>query len=641
MRTGRGKRTEACARQERRERLWEFSPIRWSVTSGLLLGLGFVLSRWGMSDAGVTAVYLIATFAGAHYFAPEALQQLWKERHIGIELLMTAAVLAAAALGLWGEAATLAFLYSISEALEEFTEDRTRHAIRALMDLAPKSVTLLGDDGTEYNVALEELRVGDRFLVRPGQSVPADGVIREGRSAIDEAAITGESVPVEKEPGHKVFAGTVNAQGALVVEATATYEDNTLAKIVRLVWEAQGQKGRGQRFMERFTATYSPAVLGVGFAIALTGGLLSSEWGTWVERAATFVVAGAPCALAISIPVAYVAAIGNASRKGVLIKGGVYLEELSRVQVLALDKTGTLTEGRPRLDDVIVAGGHDERCVLEAAAAVGRRSEHPLAKAIVAGASERGIVPAPAEDFKALTGAGASGTVDGTHVVIGSPQYMRASGIAVGNLEYAITRLEEGGKTAVVVACGGQASGVLGIADSLRPQAKTAVAELRKLGIIRTVMLTGDNERAAAKIAVEVGIDEYFAQLSPQGKREKVAELERTFGHVAMVGDGVNDAPALAAAAIGITMGTAGSDVALETADVALMADDLSKLVEAVRIGRRTRHIVRHNIGLSLAVIAVLVPGAAAGWLTLPLAVLAHEVSEIFVILNGVRLARG
>ncbi|MGH2749965.1 MAG: heavy metal translocating P-type ATPase [Actinomycetota bacterium] len=641
MKAERNERVEAHASTEGPERLWESSPVRWSATSGILLGLGFALSRWGVSDAGVTAVYVVATFAGARYFSLEALEELWKERRIGIELLMTTAALAAAVLGLWGEAATLAFLYSISEALEEFTEDRTRNAIRALMDLAPRRVTRVGHDGAEHDVALEELALGDRFLVRPGQSVATDGVILEGHSAIDESTVTGESVPVEKEPGHKVFAGTVNAQGALVVEATATFEDNTLAKIVHLVAEAQEQKGRGQRFMERFTGVYSPAVLGAGFVIALLGGLVSSEWGTWVERAATFVVAAAPCALAISIPVAYVAAIGNASRKGVLIKGGVYLEELSRVQVMALDKTGTLTEGRPRLDEIVAIDGRDERAVLEAAAAVERRSEHPLAKAIVAGAGERGIAPVPAEDFAALTGVGVSGTVDGTRVTVGSPEHMRTSGLRLDELEDSITRLEDDGKTAVVVAGPERAWGVLGIADSLRPQAKDAVAELKRLGIARLVMLTGDNDRAAARIASDVGIDDYFAQLSPQGKSDKVAELEQTFGHVAVTGDGVNDAPALAAAAVGIAMGTAGSDVALETADVALMADDLSKLVEAVQIGRRTRHIVRQNIGLSLAILALLVPGAVVGWFALPVAVLAHEASEIFVILNGIRLARG
>ena len=633
-------RIEASEPEEGPDRLWESAPVRWSAASGILLGVAFLLSRFDVPESVVTAIYVIATAAGARFFALEAVEEFVEEREIGTELLMTVAAVAAGVLGLWGEAATLAFLYSISEALEEFTEDRTRNAIRALMDLAPKRVTRLRA-GTEEEVALEDIVVGDRFLVRPGQSVATDGVIVDGRSALDESAVTGESVPVEKKPGEKVFAGTVNAQGALVIEATATYENNTLAKIVHLVSEAQEQKGRGQRFMERFTGIYSPAILGGGILIAVAGGLVTSEWNDWLERAATFLVAGAPCALAISIPVSYVAAIGNASRKGVLIKGGIYLEELARVEVMALDKTGTLTEGRPRVVEILPAGGAGDESVLRAAVAVERRSEHPLAKAIVAAGTERGLDVEAAEDFESFTGAGAGGSVDGKRILVASPEYAEEQGVDLTELKGDIERMQSEAKTAVVVATAGVALGVVGIADTLRDQARDALVELRRLGIDRPVMLTGDNERTAAAVAGQVGLTDYFAHLSPEDKSKKVRELNDRYGHVAMTGDGVNDAPALAAASVGIAMGTAGSDVALETADVALMADDLSKLVEAIRIGRRTRSVVRQNVGLSLAILAVLVPGAVLGWLTLPIAVLAHEVSELFVIINGVRLARG
>ena len=508
------------------------------------------------------------------------------------------------------------------------------------MDLAPKRVTRM-KDGTEEEIALEELAVGDRFLVRPGQSVATDGNIMEGRSALDESPITGESIPVEKQEGEKVFAGTINAQGALVVEATATHQNNTLAKIVHLVSEAQEQKGKGQRFMERFTGIYSPAVLGVGILIAVVGGLVASDWGTWLERAAIFLVAAAPCALAISIPVSYVAAIGNASRKGVLIKGGIYLEELARVRVLAFDKTGTLTEGRPRVVEVVTAQGVSEQEVLRSAAAVERRSEHPLARAIVVAAQEKGWDTSEVSSFESFTGAGAAGTVEGKHVLIGSPEFAGKRRIDLTELKADIERMQSEAKTAVVVAEGDRAYGVIGIADTIRAQAKASLLQLRALGVEQPVMLTGDNQRTAALVAAQVGVTEYFAHLSPEDKSRKVAELQQRYGHVAMIGDGVNDAPALAAASVGISMGTAGSDVALETADVALMADDLSKLVEAISIGRRTRRVVRQNVGLSLAILVVLVPGAVIGWLSLPAAVLAHEVSELFVILNAVRLARG
>ena len=633
-------RIEAGEPEEGPERLWESSPVRWSAASGVLLALGFALERFAASDVAVTAIYVLAAFAGARYFAHEALEELWEEREIGTELLMTVAAIAAGVLGMWGEAATLAFLYSISEALEEFTEDRTRNAIRALMDLAPKRVTRMRD-GIEEEIALEELAVGDRFLVRPGQSVATDGNIVDGSSALDESPITGESIPVEKQEGDKVFAGTMNAQGALVVEATATYQNNTLAKIVHLVSEAQEQKGKGQRYMERFTGIYSPAVLAVGILIGVIGGLVASDWGTWLERAAIFLVAAAPCALAISIPVSYVAAIGNAGRKGVLIKGGIYLEELARVRVLAFDKTGTLTEGRPRVVELVAAKGVSEEEVLRSAAAVERRSEHPLAKAIVAAAEEKGWNTSEVSGFESFTGAGAAGTVDGRHVLISSPEFADKRQIDLTELKADIERMQSEAKTSVVVAQGTRAYGVIGIADTIRAQAKDSLLQLRELGVEQPVMLTGDNERTAAAVAAQVGVTEYFAHLSPEDKSRKVAELQQRYGHVAMIGDGVNDAPALAAASVGIAMGTAGSDVALETADVALMADDLSKLVEAISIGRRTRSVVRQNVGLSLAILVVLIPGAVIGWLSLPAAVLAHEVSELFVILNAVRLARG
>lgn len=623
------------------ERLWESRQIRWSAASGLLLAVGFLS---GLADGPawvVTGVYAAATFAGARFFAVEAIEELIEERAIGIELLMSVAAAVAAGLGLWGEAATLAFLYSISEALEAYTEGRTRRAIRALIDLAPKQVTLLAQGGEERLIPAEELRVGDRFLARPGERIATDGVVREGTSSVDQAPVTGESIPVEKEPESQVFAGTLNHQGALVIEATATHRDNTLAKIVHLVTEAQEEKGRAQRFMERFSARYSPSVLAAGVLIAVAGGAVSGEGTVWLVRAATFIVAAAPCALVISIPVSYVAAIGRAGREGILVKGGVVLEDLATVRVAALDKTGTLTVGRPRLAHVAPVAGRDRAEVLRLAASLERTSEHPLAQAVVQAAQKEGLRLERAEGFRALIGLGVEGRLDATGALLGSPALAREREISLDGLESVVEAMEDRGMTVAVLAVGGVAWAALGFSDTIREQAPRAVEELRRLGIERVIMLTGDHARTAQAIAARIGVDEVLAGLRPEDKARRIAELKERYGGVMMVGDGVNDAPALAAASVGVAMGTAGSDVALETADVALMADDLSKLVNAVRIARRTRSVVRQNLVLSFAVLAVLVPGALLGLLSLPLAVLGHELAEIAVIASGLRLARG
>jgi Cd2+/Zn2+-exporting ATPase len=626
-------------REETPEHLWESREVRWSAVSGLLLLAGYVAQWSGAADGVSIGLWSASLLAGVRFFAVEASEELVTEREIGIELLMTVAAVAAAALGLWEEAAALAFLYSISEALEEFTQERTRGAIRALMDLAPKRVHRLVD-GVEEEIELELLAVGDRFVVRPGEGIATDGLIVDGRSALNEAAITGESVPAEKGVSDKVFAGTLNTTGSIVVETTATSADNTLAKIVHLVTEAQEQKGRGEQFMTRFSRRYSPAVLAVGVAIAIIGGLATGDWSTWAERSATVLVAAAPCALVIAIPITYVAAIGSASRRGILIKGGIYLEELAQVRVLAFDKTGTLTQGRPAVVTVVPASGESEASLLAAAAAVEQRSEHPLARAVIARAEAAGIGIAPASEFEALIGAGARASVDGRRVMIGSPTLMADSGVDVSLLAEDIERLERAGQTVIVSASDGKALGLIGIADVLRSQASAAMVDLHRVGIERLVMLTGDNPRTAAAVAAEVGVDDFHAGLKPEDKSRIIGELASTYGHAAMVGDGVNDAPALAAASVGIAMGTAGSDVALETADVALMGDDLAKLVDALQLGRRTRRIVRQNIVLGLAILVVLVPGALIGAFSLPVAVLAHELSELFVITNGMRAAR-
>jgi len=626
--------------EEAVEHVWQSRPVRWSAAAGLLTAIGFIVEHFTSADPVATALFVVATLCGIRFFALEALEEFWKEREVGIELLMTVAALTAGGLGLWEEAAMLAFLYSISEALEEFTEDRTRGAIRALMDLAPKRVQRIDDAGNQTEIGIEELEIGQRFLVRPGESIATDGTVVEGTSNVNEAAITGEALPIAKQPESKVFAGTLNEQGALVIEATASSEDNTLAKIVQLVTEAQEQKGVGEQFMTRFARRYSPAVLGAGVLIAAVGGL-AGNWSDALERAATVLVAAAPCALVISIPVTYVAAMGRGSRRGILIKGGIHLEELAKVQVVALDKTGTITAGTPQVSAVSPTNDLTESQLLGLAAAIEQRSEHPLAQAIVTAARDQSIEVPQVADFNSLPGAGAQASIDGRNYVIGSPALMTARGLALEGLESTVQQLQDDGATAVLLADDKRVLGAIGVADTIRPTATETIRRLHQIGVKQVVMLTGDNRRTAAAVAQQVGVDDFRADLHPADKAREIARMQKETGHVAMVGDGVNDAPALAAAEVGIAMGAAGSDVALETADVALMADDLSKLPEALELGRRTRKVVRQNLALSMLILAVLVPGALFGVLSLPVAVLAHELTELAVILNGARMARG
>ncbi|MNS46952.1 putative cadmium-transporting ATPase [compost metagenome] len=439
-----------------------------------------------------------------------------------------------------------------------------------------------------------------------------------------------------------MFAGTINADGAIEVEATKTFADNTLSKIIHMVEEAQEQKGKSQRFIERFGRRYSPAVLGVGILMAVIPPLVFAQaWTTWIAKATVFVVAAAPCALAISIPITLVAALGTGARNGVLIKGGIYLEELAKVKVVALDKTGTITRGEPEVTDVVPAPGAPadwQRVV----AGIERRSQHPLARAVLRHAEEQGITAADVTDFKSLTGAGAVGRAGDREVYVGSPELFKDQLKAeLHGLEATIAGMQEEGKTVIVVGDAHSAWGLIGIRDNIRENARQAIADLRKAGVEKVVMLTGDNERTARAIAGEVGIDEFYAHLKPEDKVTRVRELTQRVGHVAMVGDGVNDAPALAEATVGVAMGTAGTDVALETADVALMADDLNKLVYALKLAKRNQSVVNQNLALSALVIGVLVVGAVAGAFSLPIAVLGHEISEFIVIASGLRMLRG
>ena len=620
-------------------RPWQNEKVVTSALAGLFLLVGFVGGFAGLRPEFQTLFYVVAVLVGGYYFGREAVEELLKEREIGIELLMATAAIVAGVLGQWAEAAMLVFLYSISEAAEGYTAERARHAVRALMDLAPKTA-LVRRDHQEIRIPAEQIRVGDIFIVLPGESIATDGEVIDGHSSVNQAPVTGESVPVEKVRDSKVFAATMNGEGALTVRAIKSFADNTLSRIIHLVEEAQASKGRSQRFIERFGKIYSPAVLGVGLLIGLVPPLFGLPWEDWITRATVFIVAAAPCALVISIPITLVAALGTAGRNGLLIKGGVHLENLAKVRVVALDKTGTLTLGRPQVTDIVLLAGRTEREVLAAAAALESRSQHPLAQAILERARGDGIAVSPAVDFQSVTGAGAKGVVDGVELFIGSPQLFTGLGLSLSPLMTRIEALQREGKTVVALGSPGEVHGLIAIMDPLRPDAAHAIAELKRAGIERVVMLTGDNLLAAQAIAMQVGGDEVHAELSPEDKTRKVIELEAKYGKVMMVGDGVNDAPALAAAHVGVAMGAAGTDVALETADVALMSDNLARLPYLIRFSQRNWVIIQQNLALSAIVIGILIVGAIGGYFTLPIAVLAHEISEFVVIASGLRMLR-
>ena len=627
-------------------RPWKNPKVLASVASGVLLLASWLLGRAGLPSVATTAIYVASLVVGAFYFAREAIEDLVFEREVGIELLMTVAAVVATLMGAPAEGAMLAFLYSISEAAEGYTEEKTRSAIRALMDLAPKTALVRRDD-REVEIAVEQLVVGDIFIVRPGESIATDGEVITGASSVNQAPVTGESIPVEKGHGDQVFAGTINGEGSLEVRATKAFAENTIARIIHMVEEAQERKGASERFIERFGKRYSPAVLGIGVLIALVPPLLlAAPWTSWIARATVFIVAAAPCALVISIPITLVAALGTGARMGVLIKGGIFVEELAKVTVVAFDKSGTLTHGVPQVTDMVsLVGGPGAPAsvegVLAVAAGIEARSQHPLALAITRYADSKGVRSPDIADFKSITGSGATARVNGTAVYVGSPDlFQNQLSASLAAVAPEIAKLQEMGKTVVVVGDDRSPWALLAIRDNVRSNANVTIAALREAGVRKVVMLTGDNERTARAIAREVGIDDVYANLKPEEKASRVRELSQRYGHVAMVGDGVNDAPALAEATVGVAMGAAGSDVALETADVALMADDLQKLVYALALAKRNQRVVRQNLAVSVVVIAVLVVGAIAGVLTLPVAVLGHEISEFVIIASGLRMLR-
>ncbi len=608
------------------QRLWEVSELRFAAASGLLLVASLVVG-WTAGPAPLESVLQVAALAaGAWTFVPATLRRLVRGR-IGVGTLMTIAAVGAVLLGEVGEAAVLAFLFSISEGLEEYSLARTRRGLRTLLALVPEQATVLRG-GEELDVAPRELRVGNTMLVRPGERLATDGRIASGHTALDLSAITGESVPVEAGPGDEVFAGSINGSGALEVQVTSTAEGNSLARIVAIVEAEQARKGEAQRLADRVARPLVPGVMVVAALIAALGSVFGEPL-VWIERALVVLVAASPCALAISVPVTVVAAVGAASRIGVLVKGGAALEGLGRIRGIALDKTGTLTRNRPAVIEVAAADGATPDEVLALAAALESRSEHPLARAILAAVE----TPTPAVDVEAVPGAGLTGRLDGRVLRLGRPGWIDA-----GELAGPVARMQGAGATAVLVEADGRLVGAVAVRDELRPEAAEVVTRLRRGGY-RVAMLTGDNRATAEALAAEAGIAEVHAELRPEDKAVLVGALsgERP---TAMVGDGVNDAPALATADLGIAMGAMGTDVAIETADVALMGEDLRHLPQALDHACRARAIMLQNVGLSLAIVVVLVPLALLGVLGLAAVVAVHELAEILVIANGVRAGR-
>ncbi|WP_079909331.1 heavy metal translocating P-type ATPase [Paenibacillus sp. 32352] len=607
-----------------------------ALTSGILIA-----AAWGidsMSHTAAIVLYSLAFVVGGYVKAKEGLHTLFAERDLDVNLLMLVAAVGAAAIGYWAEGAVLIFIFSLSGVLESYTMDRSRRDISALMDLKPE-MAVLYRDGKEQVVAIEDLKVGDLVVVKPGERIPADGMVTEGTSSVNQASITGESIPVDKGAGDEVFAGTLNGQGALFIEVRQPSESTLFSKIIRLVQEAQSEKPASQRFIEKFERIYARAIIGLSVLLIVVPPLVFHwTWSQSLYKAMVFLVVASPCALVASIMPAMLSAISNSARKGVLFKGGAHLENLARTRVIAFDKTGTLTMGRPVVTDVIPLLGYNETQVLHIAACLESLSEHPLAKAIVLKAQEMELQIRRPSEFTTYTGWGVQAQWEGEQWKIGKPAFLDAS-MLTDTISETIDRLEREGKTVTVMHNSQGAAGIIALQDTLRPNVKQSIAALKKHGV-QVVMLTGDQQQTAQSIASQAGIDKVYAELLPEHKVSLVKELRQAYGNVAMVGDGVNDAPALATATVGIAMGTTGSDAALETANMVLLSDDIDKIANAITLGKRTLSIVKQNIVFALSVICVLIAANFLQGIALPLGVVGHEGSTILVILNGLRLLR-
>lgn len=610
-----------------------------SVASGLVLLIAWISSTQPVvPKMAVILLYVLTMLSGGFWTFRRGFSSM-KAGIFDMNVLMTIAVTGAAIIGEWFEGASVAFLYSVSNLLESYTMEKTRQSIRSLMEIAPKEA-LVRRDETEMNLPVEEIQIGDVVIVKPGEKIAVDGMVIEGVSTVNQAPITGESLPVEKMLNDAVYAGTINQYGTLEIRVTKLAADSTLAKIIHLVEEAQAERAPSQAFVDQFARYYTPAVMIGAVGLALIPPLFFGQpWSPWIYRALALIVVACPCALVISTPVAIVAAIGNAAKNGVLIKGGVYLEEAGSLSVIAFDKTGTLTEGSPEVTDIIPLIDMTENKLLEIAAAIETRSEHPLAEAIVRKVKQAKIKLPTAELFEALSGKGAKARIAAETYYIGNLRLFQELGAEMKTLAKNLNELQKHGKTAMILGTSQSIMGIIAVTDAVRAESKKAIAELHKSGIKKVVMLTGDNQDTARTIAAELGVDEFEANLLPQNKVEAIKRLAAKYGKVAMVGDGINDAPALATATVGIAMGAAGTDTALETADIVLMSDDLCKVRYTMALSQKALRIIKQNISFSLILKAILVVIIFPGWLSLWMAVLGDMGASLLVTLNGLRLA--
>lgn len=585
-------------------------------------------------------LYIFASIGGLWLVLPKAWLALRRFRP-DMNLLMVVAVIGAIVIGEWLEAATVAFLFALSLTLEAWSVGRARRAVAALLALAPPEVRVVRADGSEETVRPEDVGIGSQFRVRPGDRIPLDGLVRAGSGGVDQAPITGESIPVPKSPGDEVFAGTINGDGVLLVEATKRASDTTLARITRMVGEAQTRRAPSEQWVERFAQYYTPVVMVLALLVLLVPPLfLGGAWSAWLYRALILLVIACPCALVIATPVSIVAALASAARNGVLVKGGLYIEVPAKLRALAFDKTGTLTQGKPDVIEVLALQGHTEDELLERVAALEAHSTHPLARAITAYALAKNVAVPAVSEYRNLPGQGALGIVNGRLYWVGSHKYLETRGQETAAIHEQLETFTQQGKAVVVVGTEEHVCGFITLADAVRPEAKAALAALREQGVQHLVMLTGDNRGTAAAIATETGVDAFDAELLPADKVARIEELLAKYGTVGMIGDGVNDAPALARASVAIAMGAMGADAALETADIALMTDDLTKLPWLVQHSRRTLAIIQQNLVFALGVKAVFALLTLTNYATMWAAVAADSGATLLVVFNALRLLR-
>ena len=614
--------------------------------SGVFTGIGLLL-QWqkiGGTYFSLTA-FIVAIVAGGWFVLPKALRSL-RQWSLDMNVLMTVAVIGAAVIGEWSEGAAVVFLFALSEALEAFSLRRARRAVQSLLKLAPETALVKRDDEFK-EVPAQDVKVGEILSIRAGAKVPLDGEVVSGESAINQAPITGESMPVVKKAGDQVFAGTINTDGLLEVRVTKAHADTMLSKIIHLVEEAQSEKAPTQKFVDRFARIYTPAIFVVAlFVLVIPPLVFHGDWNTWVYRSLVLLVIACPCALVISTPVSIVSGLTAMARRGVLIKGGTHLETIGKLRALAVDKTGTITEGKPKVTKVTPWNNKSESEILKVAAAIDANSDHPLAQAVVNYAKEQKVAFSKAENHQAKTGRGAEATIEGHPYFVGNHRFAHELGVCSPELEKLLSDIEALAQSVVVVGHkphngdGGEVLGVISVGDAVRANAASAIKALHQAGIEKVVMLSGDNQRTVDAISKQVGIDEARGNLLPDDKIARVKELTAAHRFVGMIGDGVNDAPAMAAASIGIAMGTTGTDTAIETADIALMKDDLSKVAETIVLGRRTLRVIQTNIVFALVVKAVFLILAFTGHTSLWLAILADTGATLIVIANALRLLR-